>query len=72
MSKDDINMTFEVKVVNEWTIQLWDDPMPFSTLQRVVQEASNVFASYPSAEGTFRFIDPDMLLVQVEHPYPDE
>lgn len=61
------NVEHTRKTVAQWEITLWDEPMDFNVLAGVITDAK-VYAAIPEATATFKFVDPDQLIIRVEYP----
>lgn len=68
VAEPDVVYTSEIK--ETWSIQLHDDPMALHVLVDLVNQAT-VGSRIPGAEGTFRFMDPDQLVITVTRPHED-
>lgn len=61
-------VTYTSEIRETWNIQLHDDPMSLHLLVDIIAQATPPLRT-SGAEGTFRFIDPDQLVIAVTRPY---
>lgn len=63
-------VVYTPEIRETWSLQLHDDPMALHVLADLVNRAAEC-SRIPGAGGTFRFIDPDQLVITVTRPYEE-